>query len=242
MQFRKILYVALFILAILGVAQTLGSEKRTNYRTADLCDTRSKKMKFVLTSGNGEVKETFKVPVRYMWAKFEREGRLKTSLHLDAVLDTLEPGCFLSGDMVSKEEKLGLKLGINLRPPQEWESLLKQVHADTEKYRYEEITIAGYPDFTFKASKNRPEPKAGAEATYGYIPVYPRKDFNIPVYFRLECGLGMDMVTLNMCRIRFLYQKNKSISVTANFYSKELEDLDKVYAASIKLIDKLHVK
>ena len=242
MQFRKILYVVLFMLPVLGVVHLLVMEKRTNYSTADTCDTRSKKMKFVLTSDNGAVKETFKVPVRYMWAKFEREGRLKSSLHLSAVFDTLEPACYPSGDKASKEETLYLNIHPNVRPPQEWEDLIKLGHADTPKFQFEEINIAGHPDFAFKASKRRLRPKEGATAQYGYIPVVPRKDFNIPVFFQLECGLLRDMKTLNMCRMRFLYERKKSISVRSEFYSSELENLDKVYASSIKLIDRIYVK
>jgi hypothetical protein len=243
MRFKSKILIAFFAFAVLSpmLAQAMGETPKAQ-KASHMCDTRNKTMKFVLTSENGEVKETFKVPVRYMSAKYEREGRLNSSLHLAAILDTLEPKCYPNGEVSSKEESLQVVLSINIRPAQEWESLVKKSYSDTDKYQFEEIGIDGYPDFTFKASNIRPAPKEGAIATYGYIPVYPSKGFNIPVYFRLECGLGMDMKTLNMCRMRFLYEDNKSISATAVFHSEKLEDLEKIYAASISLIKKFHVK
>jgi hypothetical protein len=237
------IFLALVALVVPTSTQAFAmGDRNQNPQTAHMCDTRSKTMKFVLTSENGEVKETFKVPVRYMSAKFEREGRLNSSLHLAAILDTLEPRCYPNGEVSSKEESLQVILSINLRPAQEWESLVKKSYSDTDKYQFEEIGIDGYPDFIFKASNVRPAPKEEAIATYGYIPVYPSKGLNIPVYFRLECGLGMDMKTLNMCRMRFLYENNKSISATAVFHSSRLAQLEQIYSSSIKLINMFHVK
>ncbi|MFN7113328.1 MAG: hypothetical protein ACK4PK_03110 [Alphaproteobacteria bacterium] len=241
MNFKIGIFLAVFMLVCLSPAVTSAMEERPKAQTtSSMCDMSGKVQKFTLTSGSGEVKETFKVPVRYMSMELERNGRVNTSLHLDAVFGSLEPRCQDSGWPLAKEEALQVVLSINRRPPEEWADTVKMTYMDTDQYQFEEIDIEGYPDFSFKASNRRPAPKAPTSATYGYIPVYPKKEINIPTYFLTECRLAMDMKTFDLCKISFLYKER--IAVRTQFPPKELENLEQVYFSSIELIKKFHVK
>ena len=241
MNFQAGMFLVIFALACLApaVASAMGEYPKAQ-TTSRSCDMSGKMQKFVLTSGNGEVKETFKVPVRYMSMELERNGRVSNSLHLDTVFGSLEPRCQDNGWPVDKEEALQVRLSPNVRTAEEWELLSKQIYADTDTFQFEEISIEGYSDFTFKASNRRPAPKSPTSATYGYIPAYAKKGFNIPTYFRTECRLSMDMKTLDLCRISFLYKER--IAVRTQFPSKKLENLEQIYASSVSLIEKFHVK
>lgn len=226
-----------------GLEHTGHGNPNPNLQTSHVCDPRSEAMRFVLKSDNREIKETFNVPLRYMSMGFEREGRMDRTLHLAAILDTLEPICHTNGEVAPIKDSLEVELSINLRTEEEWINRVKKSYSDTDKHQFEEIDIDGHPDFIFKASNRRHERKEGAvNNAFDYIPVYPNKNFNIPVYFRLECGLSMDMKTLNLCRMRFLYRDKKNIVVNALFHSQRLENIEQIYAASISLIKKFHTE
>lgn len=240
MNFKAGIFLTVFALACFAPAVTSAMGERPNPQKSRMCDMSGKTQKFILTSGNGEVKETFNVPVRYMSMELERNGRVSNSLHLDTVFGSLEPRCQDNGWPVDKEEALQVSLSINLRPPEEWADTVKMAYVDTDQYQFEEIDIEGYPDFSFKASNRRPAPKSPTSATYGYIPVYAKKDVNIPTYFRTECRLSMDMKTLDLCRISFLYQDR--IAVRTQFSSNKLQNLEQIYALSTNLIKKFHAE
>lgn len=241
MNFQAGIFLTVFALACFtpAVAPAMGERPKAQ-TTSSMCDMSGEVKKFVLTSGNGEVQETFKVPVRYMSMDLERNGRVSNSLHLDTVFGSLEPRCQDNGWPVDKEEALQVVLSINRRTLEKWADTVKMAYMDTAQYQFEEIDIEGYPDFSFKASNRRPAPKSPTSATYGYIPVYAKKDVNIPTYFRTECRLSMDMKTIDLCRINFLYKER--IAVRTQFPSTELENLERVYILSTNLIKKFHVK
>lgn len=239
MKYTKRLFLAVFMLAFLtpAVAPAMGERPLSH----PMCDMSGKTKVFVLSSDNGEVKETFKVPVRYMSMPFERNGKVHSTLNISARLENLEPRCKEDGKSIfPKEESLDITLRLNLSSVDKWEDLAKTAYIDTDRYQFEEIDIEGYPDFYFKASNSRPAPKSPTSATYGYIPVYAKKDVNIPTYFRTECRLSMDMKTIDLCRINFLYKER--IAVRTQFPSTELENLERVYILSTNLIKKFHIK
>ena len=239
MKYTKRLFLAVFTLAFLtpAVAPAMGERPLSH----PMCDMSGKTKFFVLSSDNGEVKETFKVPVRYMSMPFERNGKVHSTLNISARLENLEPRCKEDGKSIfPKEESLDITLRLNLSSVHKWEDLAKTAYIDTDRYQFEEIDIEGYPDFYFKASNRRPAPKSPTSATYGYIPVYAKKDVNIPTYFRTECRLSMDMKTIDLCRINFLYKER--IAVRTQFPSTELENLERVYILSTNLIKKFHIE
>jgi len=243
MRFKSKILIVFFAFAVLSpvFTQAMGETPKTQ-KASRMCDMSGDVKKFVLRSGNGEVRETFKVPVRYMSMELERNGRVNNSLHLDTVFGSLEPRCQDNGQPLDQEEALQVRLSPNVRTAEEWERLSRQVYADTDTFQFEEITIEGYSDFSFKALKRRPAPVEGATARYSYIPVHPKNETGIPTYFYISCGLGKDMKTLGLCNIRFLYPENNHISVTAYFPSKELNNIEEIYSTSNDLIKKFHVK
>lgn len=213
-----------------------------------MCDMSWWTKKFVLSTRDGQKSETFKVPPRYMSAELERAGKVNTTLHIDAVLETLEPRCQDDGQPVGHEKALQLNLLINRRPPDEWAEMLSVLHADTDRYRYEDFQIEGYPDFVFKkvillretdilASQSR---KRAPTATYGYIPAIPVKDMGVPAYVRFECLATVDMKSIDVCRATFLY--NEDIAVLATFPASRLSDIKHVYTSANSLIKRFHVE
>lgn len=241
MRFKSKILIVFFAFAVLSpmLAQAMGETPKTQ-KASRMCDMSGKTQKFVLTSKNEKVKETFKVPVRYMSMELERWGKVNSTLHLAATWNTLKPSCQDNGWPVDMDKSLQLRLSINTRKPEEWSQAVQMSYVDNEKYQFEEIEIDGHPEFTFKASNRRPEAKATSSETYGYIPVYPRKEIGIPVFFQLECRLARDMKTLDICKASFLYQGN--IAVRASFPSNKLEHLAEVYNSAIALIKEYHVK
>lgn len=236
MKYTKRLFLAVFMLAFLtpAVAPAMGERPKAQ-TTSSMCDMSGEVKKFVLTSGNGEVQETFKVPVRYMSMDLERNGRVSNSLHLDTVFGSLEPRCQDNGWPVDKKEALQIRLSINRSSSKEWADLTKMAYMDTERYHFEDLHISEYPDFVFKASNRRPQPKEHPTSeTYGYIPVYPKKELNIPTYFNTECRLFMDMKTLDLCQISFLYKER--LAVRAIFPADKLEHIEQVYVQATQLI------
>lgn len=226
-----------------GLEHTGHGNPNPNPQTYHVCDPRSEAMRFALKSDNREIKETFNVPLRYMSMGFEREGRMDRTLHLAAILDTLEPICHTNGEVAPIKDTLEVELSINLRTEEEWINRVKKSYSDTDKRQFEEIDIDGHPDFTFKASNlHYPRKEGAVNNSFDYIPVYPNKKFNIPVYYHIDCGLSMDMKTLNMCRMRFLYRDKKNIVVNALFHSQRLGNIEQIYAASISLIKKFHIE
>lgn len=239
MKYTKRLFLAVFMLACLTpvVASAMGERPNPNPQTAYMCDTSSKTIKFVLTSKNGEIKETFKLPVRYMSAEFERNGRLNSSLHLDAVLGTLEPRCYTNGEVASKEESFTIELHPNLRSEESRNKLREEEYRSDE---FEQIELSEYPDFLFKVSKDRPKHVRGPVRPGGYIPAYPKSERSIPAdAFTLCEAIGLDIKSLNMCKMHFLYQHN--IAAVVTFDARRLKDLEGIYSSSIALIKKFHV-
>ena len=238
MNFKTVIFSAVFVLACLTPAAVSAMGERPE--PSRMCDMSWWTKKFVLSTRDGQKSETFKVPPRYMSAELERAGKVNTTLHIDAVLDTLEPRCQDDGQPVGKERALRLRLSINRRAPDDWAQAVKLSYADTELYQFEEIDIEGYPDFIFKASNRRPAPKPLSSRTYGDIPVYPKRNLDIPTFFTVECRLFADMKTLDLCKISFLY--NEQIAVRATFPASELVRLEQIYVSVVKIIQRFHVQ
>jgi hypothetical protein len=239
MRFKTKILIVFFALAILSpvLAQAMGETSKVQ-KTSRMCDMSGKTQKFVLTSKNEKVKETFKVPVRYMSMELERWGKINTSLHLLAHLETLSPSCQDNGWPVKKEESFTIQLNINARPEHERKKIREKIYSSD---KYEDIEIEGYPGFTFKSSKDRPKEVKGPVRPGGYLPTYPKEKTKIPVYFHTQCeAIGIDIRFLNMCRMSFLYQNN--IAATIIFHSSNLPKIDQIYFSSIELIKKFHVK
>jgi hypothetical protein len=236
MNFKPVIFIALAITSLQPVATLAMGERPQAQKISRLCDMSGGIKKFVLTSEKGEVKETFKVPVSYMSMELERNGSTDRTLHLSADLDSVEPICRTDGKPISKTQALQIKLAINLRPTDKWGRERKAKYSSD---RHEEIELERYPNVSFKGLKNRPTPIMGGTSGYGYIQASPTVNA-IPVFNYIECELLTDMQTLNMCRIRFLY--NPIIAVTAMFHAKHLGDVGKVYTASSHIVKKFHVK
>ncbi|MFN3701800.1 MAG: hypothetical protein ACK4VI_09830 [Alphaproteobacteria bacterium] len=235
MNFKSGIFLTVFALSLLVPALASAMGERPNPQKSRMCETSSATKKFVLTSDNGEIKETFNVPVRYMSMEFERNGRVNNTLHLAAVLASLEPSCHADGSVTSKQETLQVNLSINLRPTEKWG---KERYEKYSTDRYEEIKIDTYPNATFKALKKRPSAVEQGTGGYGYIQASPPNTASLPIF--LECELLTDMKTLNMCRMRFLYSAH--IAVTAMFHATNLENVEQIYSASNALIKKFHVE
>ena len=227
------LVVVLLVCAAPAVVSAMGGQARSG-----MCDPDDKIINFVLTSKDDRIKQSFKVPVSYMSAAFERSGRNKKSLHLDAMLDTLAPRCQPNGERAPKEGSLQVALSPNLRPEEERRKLVEESYpAD----KYEDIELPGYPDFFFKSSIHRPKTVEGPVRPGGYLPAYPKKTVNIPVYFDISCAaIGVDIRGLDMCKMSFLYQPD--IAVTATFHASQLTKLEQVYLSSINLVNRFHVR
>lgn len=240
MNFKAGIFLTVFALACFApaVAPAMGERPPSH----PMCDMSGKTKVFVLSSDNREVKETFKVPVRYMSMEFERNGKVNSTLNLSAQLENLEPRCKEDGKSIfPKEDALEITLRPNLSSEDKWVELVKMTYTDSDKIQFEEIEMSDYPDFTFKVSKDRPKEIKGPVRPGGYIPTFPNKSLNISNYFHIACeAIGIDIRFFNMCRMSFLYQPN--ISVVASFHSSRLPEVEKVYFSSIELIKKFHTE
>ncbi|MFN7113324.1 MAG: hypothetical protein ACK4PK_03090 [Alphaproteobacteria bacterium] len=237
MKYTKILFLAVFMLAFLTPAVAPAMGERPNPQKSSMCDTSNAIKKFVLTSDNGEIKETFNVPVRYMSMEFERNGRVSNTLHLAAVLENLEPRCGVDGNVAPNEQSLTIQLLPNLYP-ENWVKALRERYLDNNKFQ--ETELDKYSNFIVKTRTRPLPPIAGGVARYSDVSVYPKKDAEVPVDFFIECRLLTDGISLSLCKARFPYKGN--ISIIAMFEANHLEDFKRIYDSSISLIEKFHTK
>jgi hypothetical protein len=187
----------------------------------------------VVLEGNDDKNPiTFSVPLNYMPHIYEREGKIKNSLTVEAEYKTLKSLCRFdnSGKFKSiewmKKDKITLTIDKNDAAVKIINNRLQQLSTPS----HQKLNISEYPDFTFYWIKG----------SFDYSPVSERKT-NIPKPFFINCirdsnVKSSNVIKMGTCSLSFNYKDQ--LYITAHFSGMHLDDLNEIYQQSMDLINR----
>lgn len=173
----------------------------------------------------------FKVPLNYMSVKFEREGKIDSTLTLDTKYEDSSPRCQENGKISEFENSLEVQIRVTAKKNGVVD-FLKQRYA---KDRFKDISLEKYPNFKIRDQKNR-DNKPIEAVVFRKVAVYPIDGKTLPVDYFLECDQTPDLYTLRACSLQFMH--GDELFIKATFYSAHLNDWPAVYQKASAIVEK----
>lgn len=188
---------------------------------ATICDFSKKERSFRLKAANKTYH--FSIPYHYIRSAPMRHGQITNYLRLSAIYDTFESRCLV--EQRGSIDKYA-KSFFNVRARNQMGNPLRRSPNRTLL-----INDKKFPDFKIFRST--------VEGLDVYDEYYEHKDDDKNIGQRIECKRVFRTDEVGYCKMRFFYAEN--LMLEAFFHSSLLNDVEKVKAFSVELLNKFKI-